>query len=132
MYVGLQLGVGVFVGAHVGDGVGVGKISVSVGVGVEVSVAVGVGVGVEVSVTVGVGVGVSVTPLITGVCVGVALTAASAGGTGKILTRGTAEVRSTLPNMPGALSFNHANYGTPGGIRGSVAGRTVTFEGIDG
>jgi hypothetical protein len=76
--------------------------------------------------------GNSFTPTQTGTCVGVALTAASAGGTGKILTRGTAEVRSTLPNMPGALSFNHANYGTPGGIRGSVAGRTVTFEGIDG
>jgi hypothetical protein len=71
-------------------------------------------------------------PSQTGTCVGVALTAASAGGTAKILVRGTAEVRSTLPNMPGALSFNHANYGTPGGIRGSVAGRTVTFEGIDG
>lgn len=76
--------------------------------------------------------GTSLTPAQTGTCVGVALTAASAGGTGKILVRGTAEVRSTLPNMPGSLSFNHANYGTPGGIRGSVAGRTVTFEGIDG
>lgn len=76
--------------------------------------------------------GNSLSPSQTGTCVGVALTAASAGGTGKILVRGTAEVRSTLPNMPGALSFNHANYGTPGGIRGSVAGRIVTFEGIDG
>lgn len=75
--------------------------------------------------------GSTLTPSQTGTCVGVALTAASAGGTGKILVRGTAEVRSTLPNMPGSLSFNHTNYG-PGGIRGSVAGRTVTFEGIDG
>lgn len=67
----------------------------------------------------------------TGPCVGVALTSASAGSTGKILIRGTAEVRSGLPSAPAALSFNHANY-APGGIMGTVTGRTVTFEGIDG
>ena len=73
----------------------------------------------------------SLSPASTGPCVGVALTSASAGGIGKILTRGTAQVRSGLPSAPVALSFNHANY-APGGIKGTVTGRTVTFEGIDG
>lgn len=74
--------------------------------------------------------GGSVPPSSIGAFAGVALTAASAGGTGKIIVSGQAEVNSTYPVSNVNIAFNNASY-SPQGLQGSVAGRTYNLSGRD-
>lgn len=61
--------------------------------------------------------------------VGVAVTPCSAGGTGKVLIRGTTNVRSVYGSSSSLLGFNATPSGSPVANQGSIIGRTITLEG---
>lgn len=63
---------------------------------------------------------------------GVALTAATAGSSGLVQTKGTAKLNAGYPSVSSPTSFNYSTstYGPFGGNTGSVSGTTVTLGGL--
>lgn len=63
---------------------------------------------------------------------GVALTAATAGSSGIVQTKGTAKLNAGYASLSTPTSFNYSTstYGPFGGNTGSVSGTTVTLGGL--
>lgn len=59
---------------------------------------------------------------------GIALTTASAGGSGLVQTKGVASVSASYPSITPTMNFDFRTS-TATGARGSITGRTVTLEG---
>lgn len=73
--------------------------------------------------------GVSFTPT-TYTLIGVALTDAPAGGSGKVLTKGLANLNSSYRNVTTTMAFDYAQFSGIAGNRGTAIGRTVTLKGL--